>query len=87
MRVSQFADAKNQFIIKGDKFRMFQSYKSAIAKVDYVEKTVHLSEHWDYSRTTAKYRNKFLNETTKETEAKIKSGEYKMDLGINGKLI
>ena len=31
---------------------------------------------WDYSVTTGKYRNIFLNETEKETEAKIKSGEY-----------
>ncbi len=33
-------------------------------------------EKWDYSKTTAKYRNLFLGETTKETEAKIKSGAY-----------
>ena len=32
--------------------------------------------YWDYSRTTSKYRNQFLCETTKETQAKIKSGEY-----------
>lgn len=31
---------------------------------------------WDYSTTTEKYRNQFLGETKKETEAKIKSGEY-----------
>ena len=31
---------------------------------------------WDYSTTTGKYRNLFLGETKKETEAKIKSGEY-----------
>ena len=31
---------------------------------------------WDYSRTTGKYRNRFLNETKKETQAKIDSGEY-----------
>jgi hypothetical protein len=33
---------------------------------------------WDYSRTTGKYRNIFLNESKKDTEAKIKSGEYKL---------
>lgn len=31
---------------------------------------------WDYSRTTGKYRNIFLNETKRETEKKIKSGAY-----------
>lgn len=34
------------------------------------------SKYWNYSNTTSKYRNIFLNETKKETEAKIKSGEY-----------
>ena len=31
---------------------------------------------WDCSRTTGKYRNQFLGETKKETQAKIDSGEY-----------
>ena len=31
---------------------------------------------WDYSRTTGKYRNRFLGETKRETEKKIKFGEY-----------
>jgi len=34
--------------------------------------------YWDYSKTTSKYRNEFLGESTKETKAKIKSGEYKL---------
>jgi len=33
---------------------------------------------WDYSRTTGKYRNQFLGESKKETERKIKSGEYQL---------
>ena len=32
--------------------------------------------YWDYSVTTSKYRNLFLGETKRETEKKIKSGEY-----------
>ena len=33
--------------------------------------------NWDYSNTTSKYRKIFLNgETTKETRAKLASGEY-----------
>ena len=40
----------------------------------------HACKHEGYSitvsRTTAKYRNQFLDESTKETQAKIDSGEY-----------
>lgn len=66
---------KNQFIIYTDKGRIFQSYDSIIcARVDnkiYLDITC-----WDYSVTTGKYRNLFLRETKKETEQKIKSGQY-----------
>lgn len=34
------------------------------------------SHYWDYSMTTGKYRNMFLNEDKKETLNKINSGEY-----------
>ena len=34
--------------------------------------------YWNYSITTSKYRNQFLGESTKETQAKINSGEYKL---------
>jgi len=39
-------------------------------------KGVVLDENWDYSRTTGRYRNKFLGETVKKTREKIASGEY-----------
>ncbi len=65
----------NQFLIYGDHETTFQSYNSVIAtKRDgrvYLDKDM-----WDYSVTTGKYRNQFLRENKKETEAKIKSGEY-----------
>lgn len=32
--------------------------------------------YWDYSATTGKYRNQFLNEGIAETRKKIESGEY-----------
>jgi hypothetical protein len=35
-------------------------------------------KYWNYSNTTGKYRNIFLNETIKDTRKKIKSGEYKL---------
>tara|TARA_R100000426_G_scaffold87075_1_gene70238 strand:- start:502 stop:765 length:264 start_codon:yes stop_codon:yes gene_type:complete len=66
----------NQFIIYDDNSnKYFQSYKSVIAKI--VNNKIYLDKnYWDYSVTTGKYRNIFLKETKKETEKKIKSGEY-----------
>ena len=65
----------NQFIIDGDHETTFQSYNAIIATKR--EGRVYLdAELWDYSVTTGKYRNQFLGETKRETEAKIKSGEY-----------
>ena len=70
----------NQFIITVGNDKYFQSYSSIIA-VDRFGKYPKIfldKNHWNYSSTTSKYRNIFLNETTKETRAKIKSGEYKL---------
>lgn len=54
---------------------IFQSYNSIIAKNTWW--SIELDErYWDYSTTTGKYRNEFLWETKKETEAKIKNWEY-----------
>jgi len=61
---------------------IFQSYDSVIAeKITWSDRTDIMldSEKWDYSVTTGKYRNQFLGESKKETEAKIKSGVYKLD--------
>ncbi len=78
----------NQFIIiiegRGalgnfDTKETFQSCDSVIAvRTIWPDETrIELdAKTWDYSRTTSKYRNIFLGETTKETAAKIKSGEY-----------
>lgn len=53
----------------------FQSYSTIIARIE--DGQVALDKtYWDYSTTTGKYRNQFLGETKRETEAKIKSGEY-----------
>ena len=69
----------------------FQSYDSVIATKTYWReedikgiagaKTLEIEldeKYWDYSTTTGKYRNIFLGEDKKETEKKIKSGEYKL---------
>jgi len=66
----------NQFIIYGNNSDVyFQSYKSIIVKMN--DDEVQLDQkYWNYSNTTGKYRNIFLNETIKDTRAKIKNGTY-----------
>ncbi len=70
----------NQFVITDDRGNQyFQSYNSMIVKKDYDYEEVKIfldQKYWNYSNTTGKYRNIFLNETIKDTKAKIKSGEY-----------
>ena len=68
----------NQFIITTGDGWFLQSYHNIIAfKSLNAGKPTQLSiEYWDYSVTTGRYRNQFLGETKKETEKKIKTGEY-----------
>ena len=66
----------NQFEIFTDEGVYFQSYSTLIAFKPYGGKVQLDKNKWNYSCTTAKYRSSFLRETTKETERKIKSGEY-----------
>lgn len=84
MKVRQFigrnGPVKNQFVIYGDDgSQTFQSYETAIARINSDGSVVLASGAWDYSRTTGKYRNQFLNEGKAETLKKIKSGEYKLE--------
>lgn len=86
MKITQMTSSKgnpvaNQFIINDSEFTAFQSYDSIIVKTvfeDGVRVTYLDDKYWDYSKTTGKYRNQFLGENKKETEAKIASGEYKL---------
>lgn len=79
-KVSQFEGrngaVKNQFEISTPEGRYFQSYDSVIIFIPNEGKTQLDAKYWDYSVTTGKYRNQFLGEVKKETEAKIASGEY-----------
>ena len=69
----------NQFIIEDDNGNQyFQSYDSMIVKRDEDGEISLDWNYWDYSRTTSKYRNIFLNETTQDTKRKIDSGEYRL---------
>jgi len=65
----------NQFVIYTDTGSIFQSYNSTIVKLDSGKTYLDINK-WDYSKTTGKYRNIFLNEKKKDTEEKIKSGQY-----------
>jgi len=72
----------NQFVItintkKGTK-RIFQSYDTIIAVRDEDGKITLDENNWDYSQTTAHYRNNFLCEKTAETRRKIKNGIYQL---------
>lgn len=73
---------KNQFLIKTEHGTYFQSYSSIIAFISNDGEVALDKGLWDYSKTTGKYRNKFLGEDKKATEKKIKSGEYKL-LSLN----
>jgi hypothetical protein len=77
MQSSRGNDIPNQFIIEDDHGRYFQSYQTIIAFVEFKTGKIYLDKSaWDYSVTTSKYRNRFLGETKKETETKIKEGVY-----------
>ena len=65
----------NQFIIYTTEGSIFQSYNSTIVKIENGKTYLDINK-WDYSKTTGKYRNIFLNENKKQTEEKIKNGEY-----------
>ena len=67
----------NQFILTSTGgMRWFQSYESMIAMITASGQVSLDKTYWDYSKTTGKYRNQFLGESKKETQAKIDSGEY-----------
>ena len=77
--LKSYNNIPNQFIIYDDNKTYFQSYKSIIVKIERLEDKVitYLDPvYYNYSRTTSKYRNAFLGESTKETQRKIKEGVY-----------
>lgn len=79
MSLKSYNNIPNQFIITDDNKTYFQSYKSIIVKIERLEDKVitYLDPvYYNYSRTTSKYRNAFLGESTKEIERKIKEGVY-----------
>lgn len=61
MKVRQFYNL-NQFIIEGEGKKIFQSYDSTIAIIDYQKQTLTFGRDWDYSHTTMKHLYMFLDE-------------------------
>src|SRR3990172_1893335 len=60
----------NQFVLETPDGEAFQSYQSIIALKKGGQ--VYLDERtWNYSKTTGKYRNRFLGEGKADTERKI----------------
>ena len=66
MKVENMTSAKtgkaipNQFLIRDKGYIWFQSYKSTIGIVTPDNILLLDKDKWDYSRTTAKYRNAFV---------------------------
>ena len=66
----------NQFnIIDDDGNQYFQSYDSIIAKIVKYHNIYLDEKYWNYSNTTAEYRNLWLGLTTKEIEQQISDGK------------
>ena len=70
----------NQFKIRTNKGYYFQSYDSIIVFIPKgINKQIQLdSSYWNYSRTTSKYRNRFLGLTTDQIKQQIKDKTIKL---------
>ena len=77
VKVENINNRPNQFLIVTPDAEYFQSYDSVIAMR--TEKKIYLDEnYWDYSTTTGKYRNIFLNENKSLTLKKINANIYSL---------
>jgi hypothetical protein len=71
-------EVANQFVIRTEDGRYFQSYASTIVFIDNRGQVFLDPTYWDYSVTTGKYRNEFLREGKRETQRKIDAGIYQL---------
>lgn len=75
----------NQFVIKDDNRKVFQSYDSAIVEVkwhsDFCE--VNIGYDWDYSRTTIKYFEIFLINEVGLTDEEVETIKKQLRKGRN----
>lgn len=74
--VERLDTAGNQIILRdtANNLQVFFSYNTKIAAK--INNKVIIYPAYDYSRTTGKYRNMFLNEVKADTEKKLKLGTY-----------
>ena len=77
MKATQMAN--NQIIIQSHDGQYFQSYDSIIAYRDVDGQLTLDRDNWNYSKTTAKYRNLFTGLTTKATLSAISAGTIKLE--------
>ena len=75
-------DIPNQFELRFDGGIVFQSYNSVIAVKLYNDNKVYLGDDWDYSRTTGKYRNKFLGVNKAEIVKGLTNGNFQHVEGL-----
>ena len=77
----------NQFIITDEEHNTitFQSYNSEIIRIDYSNEIITIFSDYDYSVTTARYRNKFMRDYGFQDMDNKKGFEYYMNLGAIGK--
>jgi hypothetical protein len=78
IKVHNINNRPNQFLIVTTEGHYFQSYETLIAFRNNNNKVYLDINYWDYSTTTGKYRNIFLNENKKLTETKIKNNTYSL---------
>lgn len=75
----------NQFVIKDDNRKVFQSYDSTIVEVkwrtDFCE--VNVGYDWDYSRTTTKYFKMFLIDEVGFTDKEVEQIKKELRKGHN----
>ena len=68
---------KDHYIITVGNKKYFESYGKLIAIVSNGKVTLN-AYYWDYSKTTAAYRNRFLGVSNKECHKRVASGEYRV---------
>ena len=76
MKSNKGRNVPNQFLITTNEGFYFQRYQTTIAFRDNKNQVYLDYNDWDYSVTTGRYRNQFLNEGIAETRRKIKEGIY-----------
>jgi hypothetical protein len=75
----------NQFVLKDDNRKVFQSYDSTIVEVkwhtDFCE--VNIGYYWDYSKTTSKYFKIFLMDEVGFTDEEVEQIKKELRKGHN----